>query len=128
MKEDWIKPEGCSSFREICVEFDRILTDEEIWQASGCIGYALREVLNGERLSEPLKVKRKGNGRTIVYYCYDSMRSASSYPDFVEAFEKAAMYVEEGSPIRKTDWAGPGTSGTRLAHGIGEVHTRFMVR
>lgn len=128
MKEDWKKPEDSSSFREICVEFDQTLTDEEIWQASGCIGYALREVLNGERLSEPLKVKRKGNGRTVVYYYYDSTRSAADYPDFVEAFDKAAQYVEEGSPIRKTEWAGPGTAGTRLAQGIGSVRTRFMVR
>lgn len=128
MKREWKKPEDSSSFYEICVEFDRPLTDDEIWHASGCIGYALREVLNGERLSEPLKVKHKGNGRTVVYYCYDSTRSASDYPDFVEAFDKAALYVVEGSPIRKTDWAGPGTAGTRLAQGIGEVRTRFMVR
>ena len=128
MKSDWTKPDDSSSFHEICVEFDRTLTDDEIWSASGCIGYALREFLNGERLSEPLKVKHKGNGRTIVYYYYDSTRSTVDSPDFVEVFEKAAQYVVEGSPVRKTDWAGPGTAGTRLAQGIGEVRARFMVR
>jgi hypothetical protein len=128
MKADWRKPEECTSFCEICAEFDQTLTDEEIWQASGCIGYALRECINGERLSEPLKVKRKGNGRTVVYYFYDSSLSAYYHPDFAEAFEKAAQYVIEGSPIRKTDWAGSGTTGTRLAQGIGDVRVRFMVR
>lgn len=129
MKETWKQVgEHPGSWYEIRAEFDAILTDSQVYQAAGCIGYALRQVLRGEELSEPVKVSRKRAGRTVVKFGYDSTKSRSDDPDDNEAFELAARYVVEGSPIRTTDRAGAGTRGTRLAEGIGPVTARFWVR
>lgn len=128
MKASWTLPgDNPGDWQEIRVEFDRVLVDAEVWQAAGCIGYALRQQLHGEDLSEPRKIKRKG-GKTIVRFGYDSTKSRSDDPDEVAAFELAALYVQEGSPVRKTDRAGKGTAGTRLCQGLGSVRVRFWVR
>lgn len=128
MKASWTLPgESTGDWQEIRVEFDRSLVDAEVWQAAGCIGYALRQQLHGEDLSEPYKIKRKGK-KTIVRFGYDSTKSRSDDPDFPLAFDLAALYVSDGSPVRTTDRAGRGTAGTRLCEGLGPVSVRFWVR
>lgn len=106
-----------ADFSEIMLVFDGPLAEWEVRQASGCLGYALREVLAGEDLSDP-----EGSGEShrprLVYY-YDSTKSLRDDPDYGAAFEKAVRYMEEGTPIRATNRAGAGTKGTRLVEGIG---------
>ena len=129
MKNTWKTPgEHPGSWYEIRVEFGAYLTDKQVRAAAGCIRYALRQVLHGEELSEPQSIKRKPGTRTIARFSYDSTKSRSDDPDDQGAFELAAQYVREGSPIRTTDRAGQGTRGTRLAEGIGPVTARFWVR
>lgn len=135
MKRDWKTPgEHPGSWYEIRAEFGAYLTDEQVHQAAGCIGYALRQEIRGEELSEPLSIKRTKGGRTIARFGYDSTKTRSDDPDETLAFELAAQYVREGSPVRKTNRAGVGTVGTRLCEGLGNIEglsnitARFWVR
>ena len=129
-KTKWVKPsEHPGDWYEIRAVFNKYLTDKEVRQAAGCVGYALKQVLHGEELSEPLKVKRDGHGLTIVRFAYDSTKATSDDRDALEAFCVACEMVVDGSPIRKTDRAGAGTKGTRLCEGLGAgVGVGFFVR
>ncbi|WP_394794901.1 hypothetical protein [Armatimonas sp.] len=130
MKNTWKTPgDHPGSWYEIRAEFDALLTDTQVYQAAGCIGYALRQTLHGESLSEPEKAKRTGDGRTIVRFSYDSTKSQSDDPDDQSAFEIAGQYVREGSPLRTTNRAGANTAGTRLCEGLGaNISAKFWVR
>jgi hypothetical protein len=129
MKRKWEKPENHpGDWYEVKAIFSVYLSDKEAWTASGCIGYALRQVLCGENLSEPLRIKRSGDGKTSVRYGYDSTKSQRDDCHDSEAFDLAARYVVEGSPVRSTDRAGTGTKGTRLCEGVGQVGVEFYVR
>ena len=129
MKSTWKNiGEHAGSWYGIRVEFDSYLTDGQVRAAAGCMGYALRQTLHGEELSEPLSIKRTRDGRTIARFGYDSTKGRSDDPDDNAAFELATRYLIEGSPVRSTDRAGRGTRGTRLCEGIGPVATRFWVR
>jgi hypothetical protein len=124
---DFISAEhGPSCFYEIMMVIDSPLTDEEISRASGCLGYALREVLAGEDLSEP-EVTAFPRSVQLAYH-YDSTKSRRDDPDYLSAFEKAARYIEEGTPVRRTNRAGAGTKGTRLVEGIGTRKITFYLR
>jgi hypothetical protein len=112
---------------EIRAEFDRVLTTEEAMQASGAIGYALRENMAGEDLSFPT-IELFSAGKTVLSYGYDSTKSRRDDYYACEAFEAAATYIVEGSPVRKTNRAGRGTAGTRLVEGIGPVGVTFYVK
>lgn len=126
----WVMPLGAKfgKWTKIRASFDRALTTEEIWLVSGCIGYALRQWLRGNDLSLPLAqigTLWGANTSTQLFFNYDS---SDCYGEHVqEAFDAAALYVEEGSPVRKTDRAGVGTAGTSLCQGIGPVGVVFHV-
>ena len=128
-KERWKAPgESPGRWYEIRAEFSSYLTDQEVWAAAGCLGYALRQILHGEKLSEPLRIKRTGDGRTIARFGYDATKGRASSPDAAKAFSLASQYIQEGSPVRKTNRAGENTLGTRLCEGLGSVAARFWVR
>jgi hypothetical protein len=98
------------------------------------LGYALREQLAGEPLSD-YRFEVKDKRITVLEYYYDATKSQRDDPDFIEAFRKAEQYILEGTPIRKTDRAGRGTKGTRLVEGVGKtfpkdvnVEIEFYVR
>lgn len=114
-----------SGFEYFSVIVDRSLSLAEVSQVAGAVGYAFRQVLHGESLSEP-DVKQ-GIGFVELTFFYDTTKSQSDDPDFHEAFETARDYIQFGSPVRKTDRSGPGTKGTQLVTGIGEVGLRFYV-
>jgi hypothetical protein len=117
-----------SDFYEVRVTFDRELSADEISRASGALGYALRATLAGESLSDPT-VALCEDHRTVLEYGYDATKSQRDDPDFDAAFLLAHRYIEEGTPVRKTDRAGKGTQGTRLVEGIGgDTDIRFFVR
>jgi hypothetical protein len=110
---------------QIMMVIDGHLTEAEISRASGCLGYALKEVLAGEDLSEP-EVRESINCMRFIFY-YDSTKSRRDDPDLMQAFEKAERYIEEGTPVRKTNRAGYGTRGTRLVEGIGPRKVEFYL-
>jgi hypothetical protein len=113
---------GSAAFTEIRILADRHLTDAEVSQVSGCLGYALTETLRGEELSLPT-VARYGEGAdgiTDLRYRYDSDTSIRTAPDHRRAFEVASVYLVQGTPVRTTDRAGIGTRGTRLVEGLND--------
>ena len=117
-----------NDFQSIRITIDRRLSDYEVEQAAGAVGYALREVLCGEELGAPHILRSYSAQQTILICAYDSSEFIRSAPDFAFAFEKAGVYVVEGSPLRITNRAGAGTMGTRLVQGIGRCKVDFAVR
>lgn len=117
-----------TDFAEIRAVVERYLTPDEITRVAGCVGYALRQELAGEDLSEPHVIQSVRAGQTVLLFGYDSTKSRRDDPDFAEAFRLAARYVAEGTPVRLTNRAGAGTKGTRLVAGLGQVTVRFAVR
>jgi len=83
-------------------------------------------MLAGEDLSEP-EVREMNHGMKLSYY-YDSTKSRRDDPDYFEAFEKALLYINEGTPVRTTNRAGIGTKGTRLVEGIGQRKVNIFLR
>jgi hypothetical protein len=117
-------------FKEIRVVCDTDLDDEEVFQVAGCLGYALREILAGEDLSEPT-VYRPSDGDftlTVLDFAWDSRSSIRTNPDPAWAFEVAKVYVYEGTRARTTTRVGP--VGSRLVEGIGRdrCNVSFFVR
>jgi hypothetical protein len=125
---DWrnVKESAGEDFSEIMLVIEPPLTQDEISRASGCLGYALREVLAGEDLSDP-QVGASHSRVKLTFY-YDSTKSRRDDPDHFAAFEKAARYISEGTPVRTTNRAGAGTKGTRLVEGIGPRQIDIFVR
>lgn len=106
-----------------------VLNNEEILQVSGCLGYALRQILAGESLSDPYNtVTNYTDGVITVVYSYDSTKSQRDDPDFATAFDLAAQYIQWGTPIRTTNRAGANTKGTKLIEGVGSLNIEFFVR
>ena len=122
----WLTPqEQSGDFYEILVRVDRNLDDEEISRLSGCLGYALRAEMRGERLSDP-EVVDWGT----LHYWYDSTKSRSD--DTWQAADRALTvapdYIQNGTPVRKTNRGGVNTAGTRLVEGIGPAEISIWVR
>ncbi len=119
-------PDITEDFDSVAVRVGRVLTDAEVSQVSGCIGYALRVLIAGEDLSDPMMILRT-HGETYLTYWYDTTKGQRSARDGQAALELAAQYIVEGSPVRGTNRAGPNTIGTRLIQGIGPVALTFYV-
>jgi hypothetical protein len=141
-------------FTEIRLVIDQHLTDDEVSRAAGNLGYALREILAGEELSDPIVLRYGDEAQepvsrvptlvggecgqvwhldspfTVLCFTWNSQSSIRTEPDYHWAFEVAASYIQRGSPVRQTDRAGVGTRGTRLVEGIGEKagNVSFYVR
>ena len=118
-------------FNRFAVLINRNLKLSEVSLVAGAIGYALREIVHGESLSEP-DVKHfldaeTGSGSTELTFSYDSTKARSDDPDFWFAFEIAWSYVQRGSPVRVTNRSGPNTKGTRLVQGIGDCEVSFYI-
>ncbi len=119
-------------FSEIRVDIELAMDSipkEAIDSISGCIGYALKQTIAGESLSEPTSIDETPFFISLEFF-YDSTKTQRDDPDFIEAFEQAKAMVIEGTPVRKTDRAGEGTKGTRLVDGLGAVakSVKFFVR
>lgn len=104
-------------FYHLRVEADRDLDEDSLLTLSGLTGYAWVCTIKGERLGESLA----DTDRSVIFYA-DSTKSCSD--DIIIAFEEfyalLDIMVREGSPVRKTNNAGPGTKGTRLIEGLDE--------
>lgn len=119
-------PDDCDHFDYLGVRAERVLSADEIWRLSGCIGYALRCEVNAEELSEPERSSFRGQS-TRMLYSYDTSKHRRSSPDFLHALRLAGRYAQEGSPIRTTNKSGPGTKDTRLVEGIGACVLTFCI-
>jgi hypothetical protein len=128
--DGWTLPERHrGGWTEVRADFPRLLSTFDALRAAGCIGYALRQHLNGNRLSLPAVVmplcgeidrtgetdeERFADLSCSLLFVYDSDACCRRGPAAtLEAFAAAAEYVIEGSPVRQGD-------GLRLCGGIGK--------
>ena len=94
---------------------ERPLDDEEMARFAQAVGYAWAEVVRGESLLPPERV----DDRSFVLFADSTKSRRTDLGVALEQFEQAmSVYVQDGSPLRKTDRAGAGTKGTRLVEGI----------
>lgn len=100
---------------QVRVQVDVELTDEEAHQLAGLVGYAWSRT-GGERLGNPVR----DAPNSIILYT-DSTKGRA-YRHLADRFEPDLEdTVIGGSPVRRTDRSGPGTAGTRLVEGLGNV-------
>lgn len=110
-------------FSRVRVEVNRILDDEDLQRAAGCVGYAFAKNLRGESLGEPENITRQ-HGVTAFECYYDSTKSRVWNVE--DALDEAVQFILEGTPIRTTNRSGPGTKGTRLVEGVGASARVFV--
>lgn len=126
MNESTFIPAVHDDFDTLALTVNRVLTPEEVAQVSGCLGYALRVHIAGESLSDPVTVVRSPDS-TLITWWYDSTKGQRSDRDPESALFAAADMIREGTPVRRSNRAGPGTAGTRLVDGIGPCALAFAV-
>jgi hypothetical protein len=104
---------------EIAFEFD-----EPVRDPVQLVAYYMRgpvamgpDGFDGEQQGVPLgQVDEHGRARAWRYHC-DMTKSRRD--DIDMALDGLCDHVADGSPVRKTDKAGPGTKGTRAVDGTG---------
>lgn len=90
------------------------LTDSQVHHLAQLVGYDWSKT-GGERLDRPYQ----DAPNSIVLYADSTKGRAYRHLDRLE--ETLADTVEHGSPIRTTDRSGPGTKGTSLVEGLGDL-------
>lgn len=98
----------------IRIQADRRLTDEDRSRLASQLGYAYATT-GGEPLGDP---EADSDYSFVVSADTTKGRAYRHLDDRFE--EKLPGMIAEGSPVRKTDKAGPGTAGTRLVEGFGD--------
>lgn len=121
----WKTPATGVEFNCIRLTTDRQITEDEVKEVTGALNYAMVTYVGVPELA-PTRVVH-GLTYTILEYDTDSRDRRRTDPDYSEAFAEAARYIDEGSPVRKTNRAGVGTLGTRLCKGIGSVGLKVEV-
>lgn len=109
-------------FKFLAVRVDRVLSEDEVSQVSGCIGWALSGPMAGCQLSDPLSIHDSAQETVIIYAC-DSDACYRTVPSIEESIENARNYLVEGTPIYKTNRVGP--KGSRAVEGIGPCQAIF---
>lgn len=104
-------------FYHLRVEANRDLDEDELLTFAGLAGYSWASTVRGERLGDS-----EADSDCSVIFFADSTKSASDDIGvaFKSFYETLSRLVSEGSPMRKTNKAGPNTKGTRLIQGIDE--------
>lgn len=103
-----------SNIQQLRIRVPRILDDEEVMNAAGCVGYAVKQHSGENATGDPYEISRR-SGNT--YFNVDIYRDMEDYSHF---FYDVEDYLREGSPKRTTNRSGSGTKGTRLVKGTGE--------
>lgn len=98
----------------IAVRLNRPVTDAEMLHAGQLVGYAYAQTGGERAYGDPERV----DGRTFVMP-YDTTKGRA-YRNLDKFEESLAEFMEDGSPVRKSDRSGPGTRGTRLVDGFGD--------
>lgn len=103
---------------------NRPLTEAEKSQFASLVGYAYRGTIVGESIGKP-------QSDSPYSFVVSSDMTKSRRDDLgvaLEQFEaQLPIMVNEGSPKRKTNQAGPDTEGTRLVEGFNDPNLTFEV-
>jgi hypothetical protein len=106
------------------LQANRPLSENEKKQMAGLVGYAYRTTVAGESLGDP-------DSDSPYSFMVSADMTKSRRDDLgiaLEEFEeKLPEMIQEGSPVRKTNQAGPGTAGTRLVEGFNDPGLKFEV-
>lgn len=115
---DGVSPDVPSAMR---FEADRPLTDEETQRLAQLIGYKYSTLGRGEPMGDP----ERDSARSFIMGADTTKgRVYSHLDDFEDNLEE---FLNEGSPVRKTNRAGAGTKGTRLVEGFGDPTLKIEV-
>lgn len=98
----------------IRVQLGKELSEEEAQKVAQLFGYAYAKT-GGERGNE----FEQDSPNSIVVYA--DTTKAGSYEAVDRFIEELPEFLKEGTPVRKTDKAGPGTKGTRLVNGFDDL-------
>lgn len=98
----------------IRVQLGKELSEEEAQKVAQLFGYAYAKT-GGERGNE----FEQDSPNSIIVYA--DTTKVSSYERVDRFIEELPEFLKEGSPVRKTDKAGPGTKGTRLLEGFDDL-------
>ena len=103
-------------------QFDRPLSPGEYRQAAQIIGYAYRATVAGESMGQP----EIDSPSSFIVYADTTKTRRDDLGMAMEEFEDVLpQMLEEGTPVRSTNRAGPGTAGTRLVDGMGPIEFRI---
>lgn len=103
------------SIDSLRIRVPKILDDEELMNAAGCIGYAVKKYSGENATGEPYEVVRLAGN---TFFNIDIYARVEDYELFMCDLEN---YLYLGTPVRETNRAGPNTRGTRLVVGTGVV-------
>lgn len=99
------------------IQANRTLSDEDKKRLAGLIGYNYRATVAGESLGYL-------ESDSPYSFVIDSDTTKSQRDDLGMALEdfhnNMNEYVQQGTPLRKTNRSGPGTANTRLVSGFGK--------
>ena len=110
-RRKWIVPERPTAMR---IQTDRQLTEDEVDQLNSLIGYQFVSTLHGR--GEWLDVVHRDSPYSFVINLPEDLGNCNFGP-----FENTLTdIVREGSLLRRTDQAGPGTAGTRAVPGFND--------
>lgn len=98
----------------IRVQLGKELSEEEAQKVAQLFGYAYAKT-GGERGNH----FEQDSPNSIVVYA--DTTKAGSYESVDRFIEELPEFLKEGTPVRKTDKAGPGTKGTRLVDGFDDL-------
>lgn len=98
----------------IRVQLGKELSEEDAQKVAQLFGYAYAKT-GGERGNH----FEQDSPNSIVVYA--DTTKAGSYESVDRFIEELPEFLEEGTPVRKTDKAGPGTKGTRLVNGFDDL-------
>lgn len=99
-------------FYSVRMQFNRKITQEEAERVSQLTGYSWRSSGGREEVGQPVF-----DSDYAVTMSVDSTKGKSDSYTFQKKLEE---FINEGTPVRKTDQSGIGTKGTRLVDGIGD--------
>lgn len=113
-----LTPDNGDLSYELLVRASRALTDAEMRQVAGLLGYAWRASMAGESLGQPQRVGKK---TFVVSADVTKSRRDDVGDGWFEFLGQVPAIIQHGSPVRTTDRAGIGTKGTRLLEPVPDL-------
>lgn len=103
---------------------NRKLSDDEKVRFADLVGYAYKSKVRGERVGIP----ESDSPFSLVISAKTTKSRRDDLGQALEEFEDILPeIINEGSPVRKTNNAGPDTEGTRLVEGFNEPDLKFEI-
>lgn len=109
-------PVVATEFESMVFQADRDITDEELYQLSGLLGFLWKMTVKGERLTD---VTRLDERMFLIRASIASSTSRNAYARFDDFVEQMNEFVADGSPVKK--------DGSQLVEGVENVKLSIWV-